>query len=136
MRSSRRRASRARPDWAARAPSCAGSCGPSRAARACTSSRPWSPRARSIACCSPPAGAPGCVGASRSRSAASRRPSPRGRSRQLLLLVAQLALEHLAGRVARQLVHEGDFAGHLVAREVLLDVGLDLVLGELLALAL
>ena len=31
-------------------------------------------------------------------------------------------LEHLAGRVARQLVHEQDLAGHLEAGEVALDV--------------
>src|ERR1700728_1923455 len=37
-------------------------------------------------------------------------------------VAAQLALEHLAGGVARQLIHEHDFARHLVAREVVLDV--------------
>ena len=41
----------------------------------------------------------------------------------------ELALEDLAGRVARQLVHEHDLARDLVAGEVLLDVRLELVLG-------
>src|SRR5206468_105269 len=50
------------------------------------------------------------------------------------LLGGQLALEDLARRVARQLVHELDVARHLVAGEVLLDVGLELVDRRLLAL--
>ena len=41
------------------------------------------------------------------------------------LLVLQLALEDLAGGVARELVDELDVARHLVAREVLLDVVLE-----------
>ena len=45
----------------------------------------------------------------------------------------QLALEHLAGRVARELVEELDLARDLVAGEVVLDVSLDVVLVEILA---
>ena len=52
----------------------------------------------------------------------------------LLAVVLELALEHLAGRVARQLVDELDVARDLVAGQVGLDVLLDLVLGEVLAL--
>src|SRR5436853_7887496 len=48
-----------------------------------------------------------------------------------LLLLLELALDDPAGRVARQLVEELHFARHLVAREVLLHVILDLVLGQL-----
>src|SRR5689334_432723 len=40
----------------------------------------------------------------------------------------EVALEHLAGRVARQLVEEDDLARHLVAGEVLLDVTLERLL--------
>src|SRR5436190_5781619 len=45
--------------------------------------------------------------------------------------LGELALEHLAGGVAGQLVDEDDVAGCLVAGEVLRDVRLDLVDGEL-----
>ena len=44
----------------------------------------------------------------------------------------QLALQDLAGGVARQLVEEADLARHLEAGEVLLDVLLQVVLGRLL----
>src|SRR6478609_8175267 len=46
----------------------------------------------------------------------------------------QLALEDLAGRVARQLVDEGDLARRLVCGKVRLDVDLELLLGGLGAL--
>src|SRR3954470_24508470 len=49
----------------------------------------------------------------------------------LALLLQELALQHLAGRVARKLVEELDVARHLVAREMLLHVALHLVLGQL-----
>src|SRR4051812_32368072 len=45
------------------------------------------------------------------------------------LVLGQLALEDLAGRVARQLLHEDDVARDLVAREVRLHVILQLRLG-------
>src|SRR5215204_7508874 len=51
----------------------------------------------------------------------------------LHLFLDQLALQDLAGRVARQLVDEDDLARHLVARQVLPHVALELVLGRLLA---
>ncbi len=37
-------------------------------------------------------------------------------------LLGELALEHLAGRVSRQLFDKHDLSRHLVAREVVLDV--------------
>src|ERR1700710_846786 len=40
----------------------------------------------------------------------------------VLVVVLEVLLEHLAGRVARQLVEEDDLARHLVAGEVVLDV--------------
>src|SRR5215218_10446765 len=52
------------------------------------------------------------------------------------LLPLELALEHLPGGVARQLVHELDVARDLVSREVGLDVPLDLVLAQRRAVAL
>src|SRR4051794_2094115 len=52
-----------------------------------------------------------------------------------LLALLQLLLQDLAGRVARQLVHELDLARHLVARELRLHLLLDLVLGRAVALA-
>ena len=42
----------------------------------------------------------------------------------------ELALEHLAGRVAGQLVEEDDLARHLVAGQVVLHPGLEVVLGR------
>src|SRR3954469_23397534 len=45
-----------------------------------------------------------------------------------LLALLQLLLQDLAGRVARQLVHELDVLGHLVAREIRLHLRLDLIL--------
>ena len=48
----------------------------------------------------------------------------------VVAVLLELALEDLAGRVARQLVEEHDLARHLVVREVVLDVVLDLVLAE------
>ena len=57
---------------------------------------------------------------------------PAGRSGRLLRLArVQVALEDLAGRVARQLVEELDLARRLVAGEVRLDVGFQVVLGDL-----
>ena len=55
----------------------------------------------------------------------------RGRALLLLVLLLQLLLQHLAGRVARQLVDELDLARHLVARQVRLHLLLDRVLGDL-----
>src|ERR1700722_11890518 len=43
----------------------------------------------------------------------------------------EVALQHLAGGVARELVEEGDRARHLVAREIRTDVFLDVLLGQL-----
>src|ERR1700753_3480458 len=51
--------------------------------------------------------------------------------RAILVAVDELTLEHLAGRVARQLVEEHDLARDLVAGQVLADVVTDLVAGEL-----
>src|SRR5919106_3754136 len=48
--------------------------------------------------------------------------------------LGELALQHLSGGVAGQLVHEDDLPRHLVARQVLLHVALEVVLARLLAL--
>ena len=50
-------------------------------------------------------------------------------------MLFELALEDLAGVVARELVDEHDLARDLVVREVVLDVALDLVLAEVRVLA-
>src|ERR1700753_2358807 len=50
--------------------------------------------------------------------------------RAILVAVDELTLEHLAGRVARQLVQEHDLARDLVAGQVLTDVVADLVLAQ------
>src|SRR5204863_1216523 len=49
--------------------------------------------------------------------------------------LGELALEHLAGRVARELFQEGDLAWHLEAGEVRLHVSLHLLLAQALAVA-
>src|SRR4051812_49102135 len=96
--------------------------------------------------------APGSSGAdpivSTSLAATTRRPSSshcsatsieRGTMAETLLdlelALGQLALEHLARRVARELVEEDDLARDLVAREVGLDVVLELVLAGVGAVA-
>src|SRR4051794_15860301 len=74
----------------------------------------------------------------RPAGAAARRPCRRHGARLLGLnpLLGQLTLEDLARRRARQLVDEVDVARHLVAGEVGLHVVLELLLADLLALAL
>ncbi len=101
--------------------------------------RSISPRAasrRALARAQPQAGQVEVVGSGCHRPQASvacdRDPGARYRGGEVLVTrvrdgvpLAELALEDLAGRVARQLLHEHHLARHLVAGEVLLDVGLD-----------
>src|SRR5919197_224102 len=61
-------------------------------------------------------------------------PLMQDRSRATPLSLGQLALQALAGGVARERVEELDLAGDLVAGEVGLDVALDVVLAQIGAL--
>src|SRR6476661_4023254 len=53
-----------------------------------------------------------------------------------VLLLGELALQDLTRRVARKLLDEDDLARDLVARQVLLDVALQVLLTDFLALLL